>query len=139
METWESVAVHAHANRGGMSAVKAQTGYPSSVLTLLWESARPHFSKTITSDGFFKQRERELWRSQHYFYVFLMYIHHYPTDNRMPDFLVTTKLRNDDCGGISKTTFYNLIMPLANLWYQSINLIQWQDRLIWDNHHVSLT
>mmetsp|Transcript_7073 Transcript_7073/g.12768 ORF Transcript_7073/g.12768 Transcript_7073/m.12768 type:complete len:301 (-) Transcript_7073:227-1129(-) len=139
-EPWEEVAAGSskgrsfrHSSRGGgqLSTCEIQTGYAPSVLTELWSSAAPHFvrHRDKNSRSTWVHRTKQMWRSQHYFYVLLMYIHLYPPHNNMVDILVTSRVHVDfNC-------FYKMILPSAHSWSLVIDEIRWEARLDLDNHH----
>jgi len=80
--------------------------------------------------GCWRQRTRDLWRSRHYFYVFLMYIHLYPAQDNCADVLRTALLPL-----VPYSMFMKVIMPMARNWSITIDHIRWNDRLNPMNHH----
>lgn len=109
-QPWEDVCVAPLANRG-IPPIQAQTGYSKSVLETLWSGAKQWFMMVPDDSllvGHMKPRVSDFGRSQHYFYVFLMYIHLYPT-NSMPDILRTTRFNDLSTGGISYGAFYSCV------------------------------
>ena len=71
MEEWRDVAY----DDGGFRTeelVYSQTGYLPTSLSVLWASAQPFFDQYRDGYGALVQRTKELWRPQHYFYVFFM-------------------------------------------------------------------
>ena len=130
-ETWSQIATnyckkrrdHVHGVTG------TQTGYSEEVLDELWAGARQHFSMCYY-DGAWRQRTRMKWRSKHYFYIFLMYIHTYPPTDNCVDTLRTQRIP-----GLDYSTFMRNIMPLARNWNEVIDHIRWDDRLDPMNHH----
>ena len=73
-------------------AWEADTGYEEETLNALFAGAEPFFSEVPDGNGGFKKRTRELWRAQHYFYIFFCYIHNYPTEGYAPTALRTSRL-----------------------------------------------
>jgi len=140
-ESWDSISVHPNALRT-RPAYEAQTGYCRETLDELWEGAAETFmlveeKSSAGRRSRFKQRSKETWRAQHYFYVLLVYIHCYPVEDSMPDVLTTSRLNSSVKGGVNANFLYRTIMPIARIWSGRINHIFWGDRLAFNNHHVS--
>ena len=133
-EQWADISRNNDADRS-RPAVEAQAGYCAETLAVLWAGAEDFFTliprgkRGRRGQRRFKQRRREMWRAQHYFYIFLMYIHCYPPEDNMIDTLETTRCK------VTRKGFYKDIMPLARQWAIHINHIHWKDRLKYDNHH----
>ena len=137
-EEWEDVAKHngrvkRKRSRGTRSVVQVQTGYLPETLDELWAGAAPYFMHVHNGGGKFSGRVRSIWRAQHYFYIFLCYIHRYSPGDNFIDEIQTAKLHGVD--NITVAQFYKDVMPLARLWSRNIDHIRWEDRLRWDNHH----
>ena len=85
IEEWEDVAF----DTGGFRTeglVYSQTGYLPTSLSVLWASARPFFDQYRDGYGALVQRIRELWRPQHYFYIFLKFLEPSPLSTVLGDF-----------------------------------------------------
>ena len=81
-DDWCDIAPNYSAARVNYSGVTgAQTGYCESMLNEFWTGAKPYFSM-VYSEDVFRVRTRSTWKSKHLFYIFLMYIHSYPTKDR---------------------------------------------------------
>lgn len=129
---WAYILATAHVRRdSGRTAWEAETGYDADTLNALWAKAQPFFCQVPDKRGGFKPREKELWKGQHYFYLFFMYIHDYPTEEVGPTFLRTSKISN-----LQLDTFYKCILPLARNWSVQVDHIRWAERLDPMNHHV---
>ena len=100
-------------------AWEADTGYDEETLNALFAGAEPFFSEVPDGNGGFKKRTRELWRAQHYFYIFFCYIHNYPTEGYAPTALRTSRLHE-----VSLDTFYKCIMPVARNWSVQVDHIR---------------
>ena len=123
--SWDTIAVNYDDSRGNFgerSTCSAQTGYCEETLDELWDGTRDHFSLCFNR-GAWRRRQREEWRSKHYFYVFLMYIHIYPAKDNCVDILRTQKLPK-----ITYNFLFKKIIPLARRWNVSIDHIRWDDR-----------
>ena len=134
-DSWDDVATNVNEDRS-RSAIEAQTGYRPETLDELWNGKAERYFILIpgkrrrgSRTRSFETRKREMWRSQHYFYIFLMYIHLYPPEDNMIDTLVTSRCK------VTRKGFYKDIMPLARKWSLYLNHIRWEDRLKYDNHH----
>ena len=44
-------------------------------------------------NGRYKTRQEQMFKAQHYFYIFLMYIHTYPEEDKMIDILKTQRIK----------------------------------------------
>ena len=60
----------------------------------------------------------------------LMYVHLYPAENNCIDSLRTSKI-----AGLTYSTLFRNIMPLARNWSVTLDHIRWEDRLDPMNHH----
>jgi len=128
-ETWGNIGINPEADRSRHHSA-AQTGYAPATLDVLWTSAEPSFTLIYEGNGRYKTRQEEMFKAQHYFYIFLMYIHTYPEEDKMIDTLETQRIK------IGRRSFYKYILPLGRRWATHIDLIRWEDRLSPMNHHA---
>ena len=120
---WSEVSAATKTRRkDGKPAWEADTGYDEDTLNALFAGAEPFFSEVPDGNGGFKKRTRELWRAQHYFYIFFCYIHNYPTEGYAPTALRTSRLPE-----VSLDTFYKCIMPVARNWSVQVDHIRLVD------------
>ena len=123
--SWSDIAVNYGDRRGGWGergTTEAQTGYCEAALDELWTTAASHFTLSFRN-GAWNPRQREMWRSKHYFYVFLMYTHLYPAKDNCADILRTQRLPK-----VGYSFLFKKIVPLARRWSVVIDHIRWDDR-----------
>ena len=72
---WDELAVNSGVRRGRRGVAEVQTGYCDGALTEMWVGAKPFFAMVYDDvSKSWRARKRELWRSKHYFYIFLYLI-----------------------------------------------------------------
>lgn len=134
MEPWGDVADNPGRFRS-RDVIEVQTGYREETLDRLYSSARQHFERYRDKTGSLVKRSTEVWKSQHYFYIFFQYIHVYSAAvcDAIQDVCRTSKLK--DNRAVPTSTFYQVILKSAVEWSLTIDFIDFKERLMYDNHH----
>ena len=109
--------------RFAITNVLDDTGFPSSVITRVWEDTKAFLPRLDDP------RQPE-WATQAHFYVLFLYLNFIPTAARFG-----TVMRTKIGGKVSYSTFRKRVWPIAQIVATNINYISWNRRLLPDNHH----
>ena len=104
------------------------TGYSSEVLDYMWAKYSSALNDKLRSISGFIGVPHQLRKA--YWFLALVYIHHYPRWNRF----ISTVLHTPITGSISCQKFYSRIVPILCSFSQVVDEIQWEDRLHPLNH-----
>ena len=99
------------------------TGYSSEVLDYMWAKYSSALNDKLRSISGFIGVPHQLRKA--YWFLALVYIHHYPRWNRF----ISTVLHTPITGSISCQKFYSRIVPILCSFSQVVDEIQWEDRL----------
>lgn len=108
------------------SGVLHATGYESIVLDYAWDK----YGSTCIENLPAKARALPRWKIKAYWFMGLVYIHHYPRWNKFISSILTSRAT----GPISCHKFYSYVLPILVEFSKVIDEIKWDERLHPMNH-----
>lgn len=107
------------------SGVHGDCGFDEHIIDYIWHKYKASLPR----------RQRATWKTQVYFYLGYVYIHHMPTKAQFPRVMATNI---PGIGAICYSTFHNSIVPILECISAKMmdgGEIDWERRLLNNNHH----